>query len=58
MGPLGREPPRGTVGGYRALVKVMNPLDELWEGIEAFDEEAADRALVGLLWDVPLARGR
>ncbi len=33
----------------------MNPLDDLWEGIEAFDEEAADRALVGLLWDVPLS---
>lgn len=33
----------------------MNPLDELWTGIEAFDEEAADRALVGLLWDVPLS---
>ena len=32
----------------------MDPLDELWAGIEAFDEDAADRALVGLLWDVPL----
>ena len=41
-------------GGYRAQVKVMDPLDELWAGIEAFDEDAADRALVGLLWDVPL----
>jgi methanogenic corrinoid protein MtbC1 len=36
------------------VVKVVDPLEELWEGIEAFDEEAADRALVGLLWDVPL----
>jgi methanogenic corrinoid protein MtbC1 len=33
----------------------MDPLGELWVGIEAFDEEAADRALVGLLWDVPLS---
>jgi MerR family transcriptional regulator, light-induced transcriptional regulator len=40
--------------GYRAQVKVMDSLDELWAGIEAFDEDAADRALVGLLWDVPL----
>lgn len=29
-------------------------MDDLWAGIEAFDEDAADRALVGLLWDVPL----
>jgi methanogenic corrinoid protein MtbC1 len=36
-------------------VKVINPLDALWDGIESFDEEVADRALVGLLWDVPLA---
>ncbi|KRF37100.1 cobalamin B12-binding domain-containing protein [Nocardioides sp. Soil805] len=35
-------------------MKVVSPLDELWEGIEAFDEDTADRALVGLLWDVPL----
>lgn len=33
---------------------VTNPLDALWEGISSFDEEVADRALVGLLWDVPL----
>ena len=52
---VGREGPRGTVGGYRAQVKVINPLDALWDGIAAFDEEVADRALVGLLWDVPLA---
>lgn len=43
-----------AAGGYRAQVKVMNPLDDLWAGIEDFDEDAADRALVGLLWDVPL----
>ena len=31
------------------------PLPELWAGIEGFDEERADAALVGLLWDVPLS---
>ncbi|PUA82643.1 cobalamin B12-binding domain-containing protein [Nocardioides currus] len=31
-----------------------SPLPDLWAGIEAFDEEMADGALVGLLWDVPL----
>jgi MerR family transcriptional regulator, light-induced transcriptional regulator len=36
------------------VVKVSNPLDALWEGISSFDEEVADRALVGLLWNVPL----
>jgi methanogenic corrinoid protein MtbC1 len=30
-------------------------VSELWEGIEGFDEQLADNALVGLLWDVPLA---
>ena len=30
------------------------PLPDLWAGIEGFDEEKADGALVGLLWDVPL----
>jgi MerR family transcriptional regulator, light-induced transcriptional regulator len=33
----------------------MDPVDELWQGIESFDEPRADRALVGLLWDVPLS---
>jgi methanogenic corrinoid protein MtbC1 len=45
---------RDAPDGYRALVKVMDPLEQLWLGIEDFDEDAADRALVGLLWDVPL----
>ncbi len=36
------------------MVVVTEPLRELWAGIEGFDEEHADSALVGLLWDVPL----
>lgn len=31
-------------------------MTELWEGIESFDEQRADNALVGLLWDVPLSQ--
>ena len=40
---------------YRARVAVSDPLPDLWAGIEGFDEARADGALVGLLWDVPLA---
>lgn len=32
------------------------PPPDLWTGIEGFDEEQADAALVGLLWDVPLPK--
>lgn len=38
-----------------ADVEVTGPLPDLWAGIEGFDEEQADGAFVGLLWDVPLA---
>lgn len=31
-------------------------MSELWQGVEDFDGERADRALVGLLWDVPLSQ--
>ena len=37
-------------------MRVGGSISELWEGIESFDEERADRALVGLLWDVPLSQ--
>lgn len=30
-------------------------LDDLWRSVDSFDEESADVALSGLLWDVPLA---
>ena len=40
--------------GYLAKVEDREPLPDLWAGIEGFDEEKADGALVGLLWDVPL----
>lgn len=36
-------------------MEARQPLPDLWAGIEGFDEEQADGALVGLLWDVPLA---
>lgn len=33
---------------------IRDPRPDLWAGIEGFDEELADGALVGLLWDVAL----
>ena len=36
---------------------MSNPdrLADLWESVDSFDEESADRELAALLWDVPLA---
>lgn len=40
---------------YLPRVETPKPLPDLWAGIEGFDEEKADGALVALLWDFPLS---